>query len=378
MPDSPQQTPTLAERARAATPGLTRWLTGRVPLSPEHELRDLAELLATAGADSGMPEEAGRWDRYGEHGPVAELEGRLADLLGKPTVAMFPSGVMAQQCVLRSWCDASGSRRVALPALSHLLRHEADGPRLLHGFEFELLTDGPAVPLAEDLAGIPGRLGAALLELPLRDAGFLLPSWGELVAFRDACRARGVPLHLDGARLWESAHHLGHSTAEVSELADSVYVSFYKGLGGLSGAAVAGPEDVVAQARVWRTRMGGTLFSLMPYAVAALRGLTTELPRMAEYHERAVEVAARLEAHGIRVSPSPPQTNSFRIQVERTVDDLDERRVLAMERERVALTPPWRAADVPGWSWTELVVGSATMRWEVDEVVSTLRRVFVA
>ena len=377
MPDSSPQTPTHADRARAAAPDLSRWLTGRVPGSPAEELRALADLLATGDPDAAVPEEAGRWDRYGEHGPVAVLEARLADLLDKPAVAMFPSGVMAQQCVLRAWCDASGSRRVALPGLSHLLRHEADGPRLLHGFEFELLTDGPTVPLAGDLAGIPGRLGAALLELPLRDAGFLLPSWDELVAFGDACRARGVPLHLDGARLWESAHHLGHSPAEVAGLADSVYVSFYKGLGGLSGAAVAGPEDVVAQARVWRTRMGGTLFSLMPYAVAALRGLESELPRMAEYHERAVEVAARLEAHGIRVSCAPPQTNSFRIHLERTVDDLNECRVAAMEREHVALTPAWRAADVPGWSWTELVVGSATMQWQVDEVVDTLVRIFV-
>ena len=126
---------------------------------------------------------------------------------------MFPSGVMAQQSMLRVWCDARGSRRVALPALSHLVQHEIDGPRLLHGFEFDLLTDGPTVPQVEHLAAIRGRLGAALLELPLRDAGHLLPSWDELVAFSRACRERGVPLHLDGARIWESAPYLGHAPA---------------------------------------------------------------------------------------------------------------------------------------------------------------------
>ena len=375
MADDMQQPPTHAERARAATAGLTRWLTGRMPSSPERELRDLADVLAAT--DDTDAAEAGRWDRYGEHGPVAVLEARLADLLGAPAVAMFPSGVMAQQSMLRVWCDRTGSRRVAIPGLSHLLHSEADGPRLLHGFDFAPLTEGAQVPVAADLGRIPGRLGAALLELPLRDAGFLLPSWDELVAFSEACRARGVPLHLDGARLWESTAHLGHSPAEVAALADSVYVSFYKGLGGLAGAAVAGPEEEVAQARLWRTRMGGTLFSLMPYAVAALRGLDAELPRMAEYHERAVALAQRLEAHGIRVSPSPPQSNSFRIHVEREAADLDERRVSAMQREHVSLTPPWRASDVPGWSWTELVVGPATVEWDVDEVVRTLARVFL-
>lgn len=374
MAEDTQQPPTRAERARAAEPGVTRWLPGRMPPTPADELRDLADVVATAQGSAG---EAGRWDRYGEHGPVAVLEARLAELLGKPAVAVFPSGVMAQQSMLRVWCDRTGSRRVAVPELSHLLRSEADGPRLLHGFDFALLTEGPRVPHVGDLAAIPGRLGAALLELPLREAGFLLPSWDELVAFGDACRARGIPLHLDGARLWESAPHLGHTPAEVVAVADSVYVSFYKGLGGLSGAAVAGPEEQVAEARLWRTRMGGTLFSVMPYAVAALRGLDHELPRMADYHQRAVALAQRLEEHGIRVSPSPPHTTAFRIHVQRTADDLDERRVAAMEREHVTLTPPWKSSDVPGWSWTEVGVGPATMEWDVDEAAETLVRVFV-
>ncbi|MDT0215335.1 beta-eliminating lyase-related protein [Rothia sp. ARF10] len=363
-------TPSLAERARAAEPSLTRSLVGRLAPTPAAELHDLAVVAASLY-------EPGVWDRYGEHGPVAAVERRVADLLGMPDAAMFPSGVMAQQSILRVWSDAAGCRRIAIPGLSHLLKHEDDGPRLLHGFDFALLTDGPTVPQVEHLAAISGRVGAALLELPLRDAGYLLPSWDELVAFSQACRGRGIPLHLDGARIWESTPHLGRTPAEVAALADSVYVSFYKGLGGLSGAAVAGPEDVVAQARRWRTRMGGTLFSLMPDAVAALRGLDRELPRMSEYHQCAVLLAQRLEERGIRVTPQPPHTNAFRVHVERAVHDLNERRVAAMERERVRLSPPWSGSEVPGWSWTELVVGPATTEWDLDEAAETLARVFV-
>ncbi|HYN67483.1 MAG TPA: beta-eliminating lyase-related protein [Ornithinibacter sp.] len=370
MAEVPQHPLTHAERARAAERGLTRSVPGVLLPTPAEELGVLADVAASL-ADPRA------WDRYGEHGPVAALERRVADLLGMPAAAMFPSGVMAQQSMLRVWCDTSGSRRVAIPGLSHLLRHEGDGPRLLHGFDFALLTDGPTVPLAEHLTAIPGVLGAVLLELPLRDAGHLLPTWDELVAFSRACRERGVPLHLDGARIWESAPGLGHTPAEVAALADSVYVSLYKGLGGLAGAVVAGPEDEVAQARVWRTRMGGTLFSLMPYAVAGLRGLDRELPRMAEYHERAVLLAQRLEAAGIRVTPQPPHTNAFRIHVERDAADLDERRVVAMERDQVRLSPPWSASDAPGWSWTELTVGPATLQWDVDEAVETLVRVYL-
>ena len=97
---------------------------------------------------------------------------------------------------------------------------------------------------------------------------------------------------------------------------------------------------------------------------------------MAEYHERAVTIAAGLQAHGIRVSPSPPHTTASRIHVERDVEDCTQRRLRAMEDERVALTPRWAASEVPGWSWTEFGVGPATMAWEVEEIIDTLVRVF--
>ena len=88
---------------------------------------------------------------------------------------MFPSGMMAQQSVLRVWSDRQGSRRIAIPGLSHLLHHEQDGPRLLNDFQWVLSTSGATpggvVPTVEHLAAIPGALGAALLELPLRDGG---------------------------------------------------------------------------------------------------------------------------------------------------------------------------------------------------------------
>jgi threonine aldolase len=291
---------------------------------------------------------------------------------------MFPSGTMAQQSTLRVWSDQRGSRRIAIPELSHLLHHEQDGPRLLNGFEWALLTTGAVVPTVEHLTAIPGPLGAALLELPLRDAGYLLPSWEQLETFSRACRERGVPLHLDGARIWESAPHLGHSPAQIAALADTVYVSFYKGLRGLAGAVVAGPEDVIAEVRLWRSRHGGTLWTMLPYAVSALRGLREELPRMAEYRERAMALAELLAAKGIRTFPERPHCNAFRLFLEAPCDEVSERVVAVMETERLAATPPWQdSEDVPGWSWTEFTVGSATMEWSPDEAVDVLARILL-
>ncbi len=365
--ESESAEPTLQERFRLALPYATRWLPGNTPRTPADDLQSIAAEVAEL-------DDSEQWDRYGTRGPVAALEQKVADLLGKPAAAMFPSGIMAQQSVLRVWTDRRASKRVAIPALSHLLCYELDGPELLNGFEFDRLTTGPTVPLAEHLAAIPGHLGAALLELPLRDAGYLLPSWDELGEFSAAARERGIPLHFDGARLWESQPYLGHSLAEIADLADSVYVSFYKGLAGLAGAVVAGPDDVVDEARRWRSRHGGTLFTMLPYAVSGLRGLRTLMPRMGEFRDRAVELAAALELRGLRVFPNPPHTNAFRVFFDQPEDRVNERVVRVLERDRTALLQPVQAGEMPGTSWTELTVGAGTLEWSVDEAADMLAR----
>ena len=123
-----------------------------------------------------------------------------------------------------------------------------------------------------------------------------------------------MPIHLDGARLWESQPFYDRPHAEIAALFDSVYVSFYKGLGGIAGAALAGSHDLVAQARRWQARHGGTLFSMLPYAVGARDGLRRRLPKMAAYGARAQELAAGLDSlDGVRVHPNPPHTNAFRV-----------------------------------------------------------------
>ena len=116
-------------------------------------------------------------------------------------------------------------------------------------------------------------------------------------------------MHLDGARLWEAAAGYGRPPAEIAGLFDTAYVSFYKGIGALAGCCLAGPEDVVAEVREWRRRMGGTLFGLWPGAASALTCLRRRLPLMPAYLERAREIAdAVRDLPGVTVVPDPPQT----------------------------------------------------------------------
>ncbi len=355
-----------AEEARArrtaARRGATRFLLGHGDIAPSAWLAELA--AATTEEDL---------DRYGEGGEVEALEREVAELLGQEAAVLMPSGIMAQQAALRSWADRSSTEAVAVHGLSHLVVHELDALPELHGLRLQRLTSEPRQPTVADLDALAGPLAAVTLELPLRDAGYLLPTWDELVAFSAAVRARGVPLHLDGARLWESTDHLGHSLAEVCALADSVYVSFYKGLGGMAGAVLAGPADLVAEARRWQRRHGGNLFVLLPYAVGARDGLRRRLPLMPAYAERARELAAGLAAlDGVRVNPDPPHTNAFQLYVDVAHGDLAEAGLRIAEETRTALVLGWDAADVPGWAFTEITVGDATLAWSLDEQLTVL------
>ncbi len=316
-------------------------------------------------------------DWYGAEGGAVELlEERVAHLLGKPAAVFLPTGTMAQQAVLRTWCERRGSSRVALPDLAHPLNYEQDGPRLLHGFRFEHLTTGRTVPTAAHLAAVTGELGAAMIELPLREAGCIAPTWDELQELSTAARERGVPLHVDGARLWEIApHYEGHSLAELAGLFDSVYVSFYKGLGAFAGAAVAAAEDVVADVRRWRRRSGGEMFQMTPYALSALLALRDELPRMGECAAWGREFAAAVAERGLRVWPEVPQSTMFLVYADRAPEDINERLLAFLERERTNLCARWRPTEVPGFAQSEITVTTTALAHDPVHIAEQVAKV---
>lgn len=366
MPQTPETAETadlpLADRLRAAANACGRTL-GTRRSSPAEAFDGLAGACRELGIEE--------WDGYAERGPVERLETEVAGLLGKEAAAFFPSGVMAQQVALRIHADRAGSRRVAMPDLSHLLVHEEDGPRILQDLVVEHLTRGRVTPTTEHLDALPGRLAAVLVELPLRDAGCLLPSWEDLEALSAACHERGVALHVDGARIWESQPWFGKPLPEIAALADTVYVSFYKGLGGLAGAALAGESDLIAEARLWRRRMGGTIYRTTAEAVSALVGLRDRLPLMPELVAWARELAAALPAY-VTVQPPVPHTNTFLMYAAGDPDRVNERLLAYMEEHGLALGRPWSAADEPGRVVTELAVGDDALGLDPAAVAADL------
>ncbi|WP_406862348.1 beta-eliminating lyase-related protein [Streptomyces sp. HUAS MG47] len=343
-------------------------------------LTELRELLDVAHRFSDPYELV---DTYGG-GPVAAVEERVAELLGFPAAVYFPTGTMAQQVALRCWAGRTGSDVVALHPLAHPEVHEDGALGAVSGLRTVHPTTEPRLPTAEEVRDHPEPFGTLMLELPLRDAGFVLPAWDELVDTVDAARERDAVVHFDGARLWECGPHFGdRDLREIAGLADSVYVSFYKSLGGMSGAALAGPEDVMAEARVWRHRYGGLLFQQYPAALTALRGLQEELPRLPSYvaHARTVAEALR-EAFAeagvpwFRVHPETPHTHQFQVWLPYDPEVLTAAAVRLAEETGTVLFRRWfpgPAGGPPGVAATEVTVSAPGLEWTAEDVREAVR-----
>ncbi|MFG2928920.1 threonine aldolase family protein [Streptomyces achromogenes] len=364
--------PTAAERMRERRRAAFA-KAGRVLCRPGFR-RTVRERLAVLDAAPGVYDLDRYSDIYGD-GIVEDLERRVADLLGTEAAAFFPTGTMAQQVALRCWAGRTGNPTVALHALAHPEVHERHAFSQVSGLRPVRVTGEPRLPTAAEIRDFPEPFGTLMLELPLRDAGFVLPAWEELTEVVEAARERDAVVHFDGARLWECTLHFGRPLAEIAGLADSVYVSFYKSLDGFGGAALAGPRTLVEEARTWRHRYGGTVYQQFPTVLSALVGLERELPRLPEYvrHARVVAAALRegLTEAGVpwaRVHPEEPHTNEFRVWLPYDADVLMEAAVTQAEETGTFLFADAWDRGGPGLAFTEVSVRAEGLDWTADDV----------
>jgi threonine aldolase len=312
-------------------------------------------------------------DIYGEGGAVAELEQHVAAVLGKPAAVFLPSGTMAQGAALRVHADRRTSRTVVWHPYCHLDRHEGQAYARLHQLVGRPAGDFERLINIDDLSAVSEPVAALVLELPQRDLGGALPAWDDLVAQTSWARDRGAAAHLDGARLWEATAGYERSPAEIAALFDTVYVSFYKGIGALPGCCVAGSEQDIAQVREWRSRLGGTLFAMWPNASSALGLLDTALAEMPARLQHARAIAAALSGvPEVRVVPDPPQTPMMHL-------------LLSVPGERYRANAKRLAEETALWVWpsvaetgdpavvrAELSVGRATLRHKPEAIAEIL------
>jgi threonine aldolase len=313
-------------------------------------------------------------DFYGDGHAISQFEAEMAVRLGKPAAAFFPSGVMAQQAALRVVADKSGRRAVALHPRCHIAAEEEDAYQRLHGLNAAILTDEPRQPTAADFEALGASVGSLVIELPLRRVAYALPCWHELQTLSSAARHAGVWVHLDGARLWECTPYYQRSASQIAELADSVYVSLYKGLGGIAGAVLAGPQAFIGEARVWRRRHGGLLKSVFPLIGAARRGLTEHLPKMGAYVETAGRLASAMnQIDGLRTAPSTPRVNAFQVHFPASAARMQAAHLAFAAVHHVWLFDGFRESDRADCSQADITLGDAIERWTVNQAVDDVR-----
>ncbi|SFC95178.1 L-threonine aldolase [Bacillus sp. OV322] len=253
-------------------------------------------------------------DIYGKGKVIEDFQDKMAALLGKEAAVFFPSGTMAQQIALRIWCDEKGIKKVAYHPLSHLEIHEQDGLKKLHSIETVLLADKTRVIELEDIVSMEDEVSSVLLELPQREIGGQLPSFETLEKISAFCQEKKIRLHLDGARLLEVLPYYGKSAAEVCALFDSVYMSFYKGIGGIAGAILAGSESFIEESKVWKRRYGGDLISLYPYIISSDYYFNQRFEKMPLYYEQAMVLAGHFNScEHISTLPEVPVSNMFHV-----------------------------------------------------------------
>ncbi len=285
-----------------------------------HGKRNLQNLMDALETIDGQIES----DVYGKGKVIEEFQEKIAKHLGKESAVFFPSGTMAQQIALRIWCDEKNMSKVAYHPLCHLEIHEQEGLKVLHKIEPLLIADADRLIQLADVTGINEDIACLLLELPQREIGGQLPDFQTLEAISIYCREQGIRLHLDGARLFEALPYYQKSAAEICALFDSVYVSFYKGIGGIAGAVLAGSPGFTEKSKIWKRRHGGDLISLYPYIVSANDAFDQRIHKMTQYFEGAKDLAGRLnQCSSVMTQPIYPVSNMFHLYFDKSKEVME-------------------------------------------------------
>lgn len=254
-------------------------------------------------------------DVFGDDPTVNRLQALAAEMLGKEAALLTTSGTQSNLVAMLAHCRRGDE--VILGAESHTLHYEVGGAFALAGLGLRPLPNDPKGRL--DLGQVEAairqrnvhfpRTGLICLENTHNRCGGTVLSEEDLAETRQLAERHGLPLHLDGARLFNAAVALGVPASRLARYADSVCFSLCKGLGCPVGSVVCGSGDFIVEARRYRKMLGGGMRQAGIIAAAGIYALENMVERLAEDHENAQALAAGLkEIPGIELAP-PPETN---------------------------------------------------------------------
>jgi threonine aldolase len=279
------------------------------------DLRSDTVTKPTAAMRKAMHDAVVGDDVYGEDPTVNRLQELAAELLGKEDALLVTSGTQGNQVAILTHCRPGSE--VILEADSHINCYEAGAAAALAGVQFCAIKGERGAISASQVAGavrddnihFPPTALICLENTHNRAGGAVIPLENMQAVYREAC-ARRIPLHLDGARLFNAAVASGVPAHCFAACADTVQICLSKGLGAPVGSLLVGPREWIKEARRWRKRLGGGMRQAGIIAAPGLVALQEMVGRLAEDHANARFLAERLAAlPGIVLDPAAVETN---------------------------------------------------------------------
>lgn len=278
----------------------------------------------TAAMRHAMTEAGVGDDVFREDPTVRALEERVAGLLGHEAGLFCPTGSLANQLGLRLHVRPGGE--MLADSLAHVVRAELGAAAVFSGITSRTWSSVAGRFVAADaLAMVTTGVGPYQVETQLvvienthNFGGGTIQPLTEIEALRAGLEPLGVPMHLDGARLWNAHVATGVALAAYGRLFDTVSVCLSKGLGAPVGSVLVGSTDAMAEARVWRKRYGAGMRQAGVIAAAGLYAVDHHLDRLAEDHARARRFATALAESVSVVDPAAVETNIVMIDTSST------------------------------------------------------------
>ena len=255
-------------------------------------------------------------DVYGDDPTVNSLEERVAALFGKEAGLFCPTGSLANQLAIRTLVKPG--EELLVETRSHIVRAELGAAATFSGITTRtwpskdgLLVADDALAIAHENAG-PYLVSTAAIavENTHNFGGGTVQPISEIEKLSTQARARGIAMHLDGARIWNAHIASGTSFAEFGKHFDTISVCLSKGLGAPVGSVMLSTKARVAEARIWRKRYGAGMRQVGILAAAGHYALDKNIDRLAEDHARAKKIAVALHAvDSTLVDPAKVETN---------------------------------------------------------------------
>ena len=254
-------------------------------------------------------------DVFGDDPTVNRLEAMAAEVMGKEAALLTTSGTQSNLTAMLSHCQRGDE--VIVGDEAHILHYEAGGAFALGGLGLRPVRNDEQgrLDLREVRSAIRGRdvhfppTGLICVENTHNRCGGSVLSEDDLAAVRRLADEYGLPVHLDGARLFNAAVALGVPASRLARYADSVAFSLCKGLACPVGSVLCGSREFIARARRFRKMLGGGMRQAGIIAAAGVYALEKMVDRLAEDHDNARLLAEGLSGiPGIRLAP-PPQSD---------------------------------------------------------------------